>query len=410
MRSQHGTESIRAAVEALEARLFLSTSVVFDGVTLRIIGDDLPQTVRIVEQSLNGSDAPTHVSVDADGNGSFTDPGDLIMGYRNVQAFDIRLAGGNDTVTFELQRTYSGVVERFNIDLADGNDSFRYRYNSTESPGISSSTFTMNVTGGTGDDDVRVSFPRIVQSTVNVAFDLGTGNDTGQFFIGYPVTGSFTATAQLGAGDDVFDVFFDGEDNFRLPGGTMQIDVYGGGGQDVLTSECVSGWRTAWIDGHLHLGLFGQADGDYISTYLPAMVPATAESWTYRRTAPTFPTRVRPSRCMPTAEPTPSTAATSSRSTALRSQGSRSTSTQTTAARWTLVSRPPRRIVLGTTTSRFPEAVSTLSESSFRPAGTSIRPPRPVIRSAATIRARGATSFSIRQESLAMSMWCTPRT
>ncbi len=261
-RLQPVLSACNCVMERLERRLLLSVD--FDGETLRIVGDERNQTVQIVEQGDLGP--PLRVSIDMDGEGSYTGPEDIQLGYANVKAIEIYMVAGDDRVVLSFQ-SQSVSVTRVHVGLGAGNDSFvmTTAWGGGEQARIYQGNFHLSVSAGAGNDDVKAQFCQVVESDVVISYDMGAGDDTASITF-TDRTGGVRAEARMGDGDDKFAVAFTGE-HARLVG-DVEVSAYGGPGPDTLRAySAMEPGRT--LSGPLHLRLFGELGDDYLSAYFP---------------------------------------------------------------------------------------------------------------------------------------------
>ena len=135
-------------LEMLETRLALSVSVTTGDGTLRIIGDDAGQNLVIVDQH-RGPNVDAVVWLDADGDGTFTEAGDMNgVSVGDITSFDIRLAGGNDGVQFRLGDQYAAAGKSLSVRLGRGNDAFVFETSLGEA--ILGTNLAIQVSGGGG--------------------------------------------------------------------------------------------------------------------------------------------------------------------------------------------------------------------------------------------------------------------
>jgi hypothetical protein len=144
---------------------------------LQIIGNDKKQIIRIIDDPAANK---TLLSIDKNGDGDFTDPGEiqnelLATGF---DVIDIRLKGGQDRLEYTAISDFTGTTRDLRFNLGDGTDIV---------------TFKMDSTIGLGTN---------FKATVN----LGDGNDrfTGNFVInGFHVAGQAEIDVRGGAGNDL---------------------------------------------------------------------------------------------------------------------------------------------------------------------------------------------------------------
>lgn len=259
----------RPTVELLEARRLLSATAVLSGSTLTIVGDDLRQIVEIQDSRTAGVRRAV-VSIDADGNGVFTDAGDTQQQiFENVQAFDIRLARGHDIVRITLADPYEQADKRFDIDTGNGNDTVSF----TQPIGnaIRESQVVLNVKTGNGWDSVNLQLGEF--SSSNFSADVQTAHrDDGVEMTAGGFVGNSVVDVRVDGqgGNDQLQATLDWDvlDILGVPSSTLRYSAWGGDGDDELAIAGESGGSTANVYGLLDLGLYGQGGSDVLAADL----------------------------------------------------------------------------------------------------------------------------------------------
>lgn len=263
-----------ALSESLEPRLAFSVTMAVEGATLFIDGDGAAQDVRITDTKTPADDA-THVLVDADGNGSFADPGDVDTALTGIQSFVVRLRGGDDKLSFNID-LYSGAQKSLTADLGNGNNQFGFGFGLSQS--LSNSHVTVDVRSGSGNDFASIGLNDIRNgSTLAINLDLGAGDDTLRSdFFGDVASGSaLSLAASLGAGRDTYSGQLDYESfDVMGAGSKASVDVNGDAGADNLSiwaGNPETGYTTQ-IQGLLTATLAGGAGNDTITVTLPPLL------------------------------------------------------------------------------------------------------------------------------------------
>ena len=261
--------------EKLEERKLLSVNVVVVGATMIINGDDRPQIVYISDVYMPPVDVATRVSVDANGDGDFTDPGELnSQAYTGIRNFVLNLRGGDDQVRFNID-VYNSVKKTLNVDLGNGNNTFSFGFGLSQ--WLQSSSMEINLHSGNGNDRVSLNMNDIKSSsTLKINMDLGGGDDYlyGDWFGDVAGGSTFIMNANLGSGNDTFSgqLDYEGWDIFGA-GSTMSLNVYGGNGNDSLTmwaGNADVAW-SAYIEGYMNVALNGGVGDDTLNLNLPAV-------------------------------------------------------------------------------------------------------------------------------------------
>jgi hypothetical protein len=252
----------------LENRRLLTVSVVQTGSTLKVVGESLGQIVRI-QDSYTAGTHQTHVWVDANGNGAFTNRGDLNDAiYRDITTFDISLGGGNDSLTISLPDGYDGATKTFNVHMGAGADTVSFA-NVTGNP-IHGSSVVLKIDTSLGADKVKLALADVSSSTVAASITTGIGNDVVSVGGGGRLGNSIVSiAANLGDGNDRFTNSLDWED-FDVLGSSSawRMSVSGGAGNDTLSVGGYLGDVASRVQGLLDLELYGQGGSDTLSANL----------------------------------------------------------------------------------------------------------------------------------------------
>lgn len=250
-------------VQFLEQRLTLSaTAAVVDGV-LNILGDDGPQHVVVIQQNLGEANEAV-VRLDADGNGSLEDAGDLnYASFGEVSGFNIRLLGGDDQLEFVLPDFIRNSTLAVYANLGNGNDHFsfiqpqgsfieddsRVSVIVNTADGDDQAQFSVGgirggsqlgyrFYGGSGDDVSNLLINHVRDNaSVGAALVMSSGDDTVLSTFGGDVAGSqVQLTAGLGGGHDHFEAFGDLESlDIYGADSALRIKASGGSGNDQLS-------------------------------------------------------------------------------------------------------------------------------------------------------------------------------
>jgi hypothetical protein len=209
---------IFSSIERLESRIAPAVVVTmgdFDGdgsaTDVLIKGGNGKERILI-----NDGDSATTLSIDANGDGDFTDPTDedgMALGF-GATYFEISMGGGNDVVTIVQPASYTK-AKSFFVNLGSGNNELH------ASAIASSSDLRFDVQGGKGNDFLDVHFG-LVQGRVHFTGNLGPGVDgqlTGASISGPSVVdlrglvggGTVLIDLDLGTGSNRLRVDLDGQ-------------------------------------------------------------------------------------------------------------------------------------------------------------------------------------------------------
>ena len=174
---------------------------------IRIVGD--LQNTKITIQD-NGANTVT-MSIDANGDGDLTDPGDSNSVAYNFQgdsvALDINLGAGNDMIEYTTTANYSASARTFWVNLGSGNDKFNFGTGTNDT--LNASRISFDVTGGLGNDTVGIQFDEVRKGIVAATTDLGAGADKyTQAFERIDDGAAITLRTELGAGVNTYTADF----------------------------------------------------------------------------------------------------------------------------------------------------------------------------------------------------------
>lgn len=255
-------------LESLEVRRHFAATVSLSGSTLSIIGDAGPQNVEIYESDYTMLHQ-TLVFVDANGNGNFTDPGDVNgAAYSNVTNLVAQLGQGGDKVKILLADPFMGATHNYDIRTGAGADTVSFT--NILGNDIRDSNVSLNIATGGGADTVNLTLNRIATSTFQANLDLGDGNDTVNLYAGAKVSDStVNITSVLGSGTNTMNQTLDYEGFGLLGASTVwRVTANGGTGSDTLNAIGQSGTPSTYIDGLLDIGYFGGGGNDRINLAL----------------------------------------------------------------------------------------------------------------------------------------------
>jgi len=253
-----------AAVETLENRRMLAANVSVSGDVLTIKGDPAGQIVELFESNLGG-ERQVVVRFDANGNGSYSDPGDLYdASFRGINTVVARLGLGDDRLSITLADPFSNAGRTYDLRTGAGND--QVRFSSPIGNDIRSSSIAMTLDTAGGNDDVAISLNRLSASSFSANVTTGGGDDFLSLYAGEDVIGSTVQiVADLGDGNDTARQHINWE-GFDLVGATSlwKTELHGRDGDDSLSVLGELGNASADVAGTLDLGLFGDAGNDQI--------------------------------------------------------------------------------------------------------------------------------------------------
>jgi hypothetical protein len=194
----------RLGLELLGARVVPAVVVT----TLDLDGDNFADDIRVVGDGqnskvtiTNNADFQMHVQIDANGNGSLADPGDMDSYFNFVGGsvvFDVQLKGGNDTFSYIGSSSVAAGARILSVDLGSGGDVFSWIQTS---PVSANSRIDLDVVAGSGADTLDIDFGSVLNSLVSVRVDTGGGSDKYDFAVVRLEDGaSMDVDTDLGAG------------------------------------------------------------------------------------------------------------------------------------------------------------------------------------------------------------------
>ncbi len=254
-----------AGLEQLEGRQLLSISMIQSGSTLFITGNTAGDSVQILDEHA-GLNVTTSVNVDTDHDGSFFSTGDRHRSFTGITDFNIDLSGAGSALDIRLADNYIAVDKSFVVRMGDGSDQFNF----TTAPGqgLRRSHVTLDVSTGSGNDQVSLSLQDIAKSSsITGTITTNGGNDSVQVS-GYTAirNSSVALTTNLGGGSDTYQELIDLE-GFRLYGtsSSWQTTVNGGNGNDTITQRSANGTRSATFEGVFSNNFLGGSGSDAIT-------------------------------------------------------------------------------------------------------------------------------------------------
>jgi len=174
------------------------------------------------------------VSLDCNGNGSYQDPGDVFA--RNVDfvdgGIDVQL-GGSDVITF--LSASAPVTPQLTLQIVLGGGKNRVELAVGDSLATTGKALLVDISGGVGADTVVGTVGRVAGSSLQIRADLGAGNDIFDLdFAGNMTAGAVVGVqALLGAGANTAHI----GKSLSLSNATLQIDVEGGTGADLVDAR-----------------------------------------------------------------------------------------------------------------------------------------------------------------------------
>lgn len=137
------------------------------GASEKLLVVDYPQLGQIV------------VSVDANGDGDFTDSKDIdsetITAKGKFETFEIYMQSGKDEFHYELGGDLTAQRRNFYVDSGKSNDKVEFDFNGYT---ISSSQIVLQVNTASGHDSLNISLSKLIDSSIEETLDLGNGYDT----------------------------------------------------------------------------------------------------------------------------------------------------------------------------------------------------------------------------------------
>lgn len=218
----------RLGLECLQARVVPAVVVAKfdadgDGADdIRIVGD-AARNVVVVNDDGAGS---LTLSVDANGDGDFTDAKDIngkVYAYTgNSVGIVAALGAGNDVFVHNLQNNVTGGSRSLAVNLGGGIN--RFSLNAADKNFTGGSLLDVDVTGGTARDVATVAVGQVSASLVSVRFDLGAGNDLGTVAFGnIDQAAAVDVAADLGEGANAATVDLSGVGKFDRANVTVSV-------------------------------------------------------------------------------------------------------------------------------------------------------------------------------------------
>lgn len=235
---------------------------------IMIVGDNAKNVVSIKDDGVS----KLTVSVDANGDGDFTDPGELdnvTYNYTGRLAIAARMGGGKDGFGYELAGPLTSRVRDLDINMGKGADTVNVVAGDLQSSIFGGAQLDVDVATGKGNDTVNVTTGKADGSLVGLRIDLGAGNDKGSVKFDQIDNGaSVDVDADLGHGDNTFEVdiqtvgkFQHADADIRIVGG-VNVDQVAVNLHDDVGGGAAPGRSTLTIDADL---------GDGNDTFIASM-------------------------------------------------------------------------------------------------------------------------------------------
>jgi hypothetical protein len=162
---------------------------------LTIKGTTGPQTIQLLDAVVS-----VQVQVDCNNDGDFTDPGEDQTIATNFEVFEVA-GGGRDVVTYLNTAALAGARRSLAVTLGPAPPTQPNQLIVAPSGLSANSSFTLDVQGGPGRDNVSVQAATLTNSSLVVRGDLSSGDDQFSFVMFGSVTNSsITKDVDLGVG------------------------------------------------------------------------------------------------------------------------------------------------------------------------------------------------------------------
>jgi len=176
----------------------------FDGngrLEVRVVGDLRYQSILVLDHGTS-----VDLGIDCDGNGGYSDPGDVVVNIPGpVEAYDIQ-GKGKDIIQYILDGPLSGGARAVSVTLGPATVAQPNRLLVGATSALTASNLTLDVLGSPGPDSVQlILLGDVTDSSIQLRGDLGPGDDTllVQPLLGQNVAGSsFTMDVALGTGNN----------------------------------------------------------------------------------------------------------------------------------------------------------------------------------------------------------------
>jgi hypothetical protein len=167
---------------------------------MRVRGDKQSQRVVIID-----NDTATIVSLDCNGDGDFTDAGELnAQTFGEFEIIDVSLSAGNDTLSYTIGSNLNGAVRKLLFSLGTGTNTLSVG-NGASTIGANSS-IDLEIRGSKDADTMTLAFGGIIDgSTFIIDADLGATIDTAVLNYGAHVSNGsvFESRVHMGPGNDI---------------------------------------------------------------------------------------------------------------------------------------------------------------------------------------------------------------
>lgn len=172
---------------------------------VRIVGTSGIDRIQVSDDVATGI---VTVSVDANGDGDFLDPGDVNANpVGNVETIEVLAGNGNDVITYVVTG-FGTSRRRVVLDGGGGNDSI---VGTDAGATLALGGYTVEAVGGAGNDSLSWTVPEIDNALFAFKWLAGVGNDSGTVNVASSATGgTIEIEGLLGTGTNSFSVIVNG--------------------------------------------------------------------------------------------------------------------------------------------------------------------------------------------------------
>ncbi|MBL8693391.1 MAG: hypothetical protein JNJ88_04775 [Planctomycetes bacterium] len=207
---------------------------------VRVVGTSGIDRIQIDDNLTTGA---VTISVDANGDGDFLDPGDVnANSVGNVETIEVLAGNGNDVVTYQV--TGAGTRNRrIVIDGGGGNDTIT---GTGSAATLQLGGYTIDAIGGAGNDILNWAAPGNDNALYAFKWNAGVGNDTGSVTLFSSVFGgTVEIEGTLGTGTNQFTVEIGGNVGLSSEPTDLRIRCEGGKQTDTVVVRYTNNLNSA---------------------------------------------------------------------------------------------------------------------------------------------------------------------
>ena len=255
----------RCFAEPLERRCLLSSSIQVMQGTLHITDTDATSKTLFISQ-LDAKEGGAKVYFDVNGDGDNTDPGELNGVRMTASRFDIKLSGGQNTVTVSSGGIIRNADLRYRISTNGTKDAITFVVGDDDRT-LENTHVSLDIRTGAGASRVSIRPSFMSHSQMDVHFAGGSGN-TNLALLSLSHGGSVNFDGTLGNGTNsaLFRFFSPSGNGYNVAANEkINIALRGGAGDDSMAFSLSGALPQATIAGTVNVAFMGGGGNNNLS-------------------------------------------------------------------------------------------------------------------------------------------------